>query len=146
MSLFGTPKEQETQLHLRDDWSFEFRRLDIENSSLLERNQRGEVPRAWVFPHKLRKRFDGIQKIRRGMLLVSCDRDIIFDPFGQMPDVEKPEQGEKLDKPFIQRIAEATIYDHARKARGVTVMDKVVLFVGVVMIILAVAIAIRVAI
>lgn len=142
---FGVPKEKRTQLYFRDDGGFQFRPLDIENTFLVERGKGKEVNKAWMLRYKLLKRFNGFKNISADMVTVSYARDIVFDPFRQLNDSEKPEKGKALIKDFIKKIAEAICYQHERTAKGSTFTDKITLYLGITMVLLALGIGIKAA-
>ena len=144
-SIFGTPKEQGTQLYFRDDVGFQFRKLDIEDTFLVEKNSQKEATKAWMLRYKLLRRFDGFKGIGADMVTVSYARDIVFDPFRQLNESEKPEKGKALIKDFVKKIAEAKCYQHERTAKGSTLAEKVVVYMGIVMILLALAMGIKAA-
>ena len=105
---------------------------------------RKEIVMAWMMPYKLLKRFDGWGKVGADMVTVSFARDIVFDPFGELSGGEKPIKGADLRKDFVRKIAESTVYRHRQQAKGSLIMDKVTTFLGVVVILLALAIGLKV--
>ena len=145
MNLFGVPKEKRTQLYFRDDGSFIFRKLDIEDGFLVEKNKSGEIIKAWMMRYKLLKRFDGYGNIGADMVTISYARDIVFDPFSQLKDSETPGKGNSLIKDFVRNIAEAKCYRHEMSAKGSLFADKIVIYMGVVMVLLALGIGVKVA-
>lgn len=145
MNPFGIPKEQRTQLYFRDDGGFQFRKLDIMDTFLVEKNNNKEATKAWMMRYKLLKRFNGFKNIGADMVTISYARDIVFDPFGQLTDSEAPEKGKKLTKDFIKKIAEAKCYQHERDAKGSSFVEKITLFLGITMVLLALAIGIKAA-
>lgn len=145
MSLLGTPKEQRTQLYIRDDGTFIFRKLDIEDGFLVERNAKKEIVKAWMMRYKLLKRFDGYGNIGADMVTISFARDIVFDPFNQLNDSEKPDKGAELIKDFVRKIAEAKCYRHEREAKGSVLADKIVWFMGITMVMLGLALGAKAA-
>ena len=144
MKIFGPPKERRTQLYFRDDGGFIFRKLDIEDAFLVEK-QNKEITKAWMMRYKLLKVFNGFKKIGADMVTISFARDIVFDPFNQLATSEKPERGASLTKDFVRKIAEAKCYTHEQKAKGSLLIDKLVLFLGFTMVLLALGIGIVVA-
>lgn len=145
MNLFGIPKEKGTQLYFRDDGGFQFRKLDIEDTFLVEKNSDNVAIKAWMMKYKLLKRFNGFGNIGADMVTVSYGRDIVFDPFNQLNKGEKPEKGKNLIKDFVKKIATAKCYQHERTAKGSIFTDKVTLFLGLTMVLLALAIGIKAA-
>lgn len=148
MSIFnmgGTPKERRTQLYFRDDGAFQFRQLDIEDGFLVERNAKKEITKAWMMKYGLLLRFNGFKNIKKDMITPSFGRDIIFDPHDKLGTGEKPEKGNKIIKSFITKIATAKCYRHEQKAKGNLMIDKMVLFMGFTMLLLAIGIGLKVA-
>jgi len=145
LNIWGIPKEKRTQLYFRDDGNFIFRKLDIEDGFLVEKNKQGEVIKAWMMRYKLLKRFDGYGSIGADMVTVSFARDIVFDPFDQLKDSEKPDKGANLIKDFVRKIAEAKCYRHEMTAKGSLLAEKIVVFMGATMVLLALGIGIKVA-
>lgn len=145
MHILGPPKERRTQLYFRDDGGFMFRKLDIEDGFLVEKNSDKEISKAWMMRYKLLKHFNGFKKIGADMVTLSFARDIVFDPFGQLATEEKPEKGASLVKDFVQKIAEAKCYKHEQKAKGSLLIDKLVIFMGTIGVLLAIGIGIVVA-
>ena len=125
--MLGTPKEQRTQLYFRDDGAFQFRKLDVEEGFLVEKSK-GEIIKAWLMRYKLLKRFDGYKSISADMVTLSFARDIVFDPFNQLKEGEKPDKGAELVKGFVRKIAEAKCYKHEQTAKGSLFIDKLVVF------------------
>jgi hypothetical protein len=126
-------KPKRTQLHFRDDGQFQFRKLDILDGFLVEKEQE-LVVKAWLLFYKLQKRFKGYKKIGSDMVTVSYDRDIVLDTFGQLKDAEKPEKGANLKKDFVSKIATAKCYKHEHGGKKKTLMDKMVMFFGIAMV------------
>ena len=145
MNLFGTPKERGTQLYFRDDGGFLFRKLDIVDGFVVDRNKSGEAVKAWMMKYKLLKRFDGYKGVGADMVTISYARDIVYDPFGQLKDREKPDKGDSLIKDFICKISTAICYKHERTAKGSVFAEKIVLFMGATMVLLALGIGVKVA-
>ena len=121
--------QKRTQLHFRDDGMFEFRKLEIEDGFLAEKQQQ-MVTAAWLMIYKLQKRFRGYGKIGSDMVTISFDRDIVLDPFDQLSDAEKPEKGNDLKKKFVKNIATAKCYRHEHGKKPKTLMDKLVMYMG----------------
>ena len=144
-TLLGTPKEQRTQLYFRDDGGFIFRKLDIEDGFLVEKNKKKEITKAWMMRYKLLKRFDGYGNVGADMVTISFARDIVFDPFGQLNDSEKPDKGASLIKEFVRKIAEAKCYRHELDAKGSVFAERIVGFMGVTIVLLGIGILIRIA-
>lgn len=130
-------KERRTQVLFRDDGTFEIRKLDVLDSFLVEKDNNGNIIRAWLMPYKLLKRFDGYKSMSADMVTLSGERDIVLDLFNELKDSEKPggdesgkTVGEKLNK-FIGRVAASTCYRIERTAKPHSQLDKVVTFLGI---------------
>lgn len=143
MNLLGVPRERGCQLYFRDDGPFHFRMLDIDDASLVAKTQSGEASMAWQLHYKLLKQFVGFKKIAANMVTISFGRDIVLDIFSQLKDHEKPEKGEKRVKTFVTRIAEAKCYQHEKSQQGLLFMDKMTIFLGLTMVLLAIGMGIK---
>lgn len=146
MKLFhlGPPEEKRTQLYFRDDGGFLFRKLLVEDTFLVEKTNAQETNKAWMMRYKLLKRFDGFKNIGADMVTISYARDIVFDPFRQLNQSEKLEKGKQLVKGFVKKIAEAKCYQHERSAKGSLFAEKIMLYLGICIVVLALAFAIKV--
>lgn len=86
-------QERRTQLHFIDDGTFEFRKLDIEDTFLVERNKDGDIVRGWKHFYRNQFPFAGYKGIPRDQVTLSFDRDIILDPYGLSEnDKDNPEK------------------------------------------------------
>lgn len=141
--MFGIkPQERGTQLHFYDDSTFEFRKQLIEDSFLVEKDQRNNITRAWVMYFKLLKRFPGFKNIDSGMVTLSYGRNIVLDPFGQLSDSEKPMEKGKFKLAFIEQVAESKCYQHEQKAKTSLVADKLTIFMGTLALLFGIVIGI----
>ena len=134
--------ERGTQLHFFDDGTFEFRKLPIEDSFLVEKDAHNSITRAWVMYFKLLKRFPGFKNIDSGMVTLSYGRNIVLDPFYQLSENEKPVEKGKFKTTFIQQVAESKCYQHEQKAKPSLVGDKLTIFMGTLVILLGLAVGI----
>jgi len=139
LGLLGIGKEHCQQLHFRDDRSFIFRKLPIENTFVLEKQ--GEATKAaWMMPYRVLKRFNGHKGIRPGMVLISYNRDIILDKWGQVGASDKPEAGKGLIKDTIAQIATGVFYQHETGKKRSSV-DRMIMFLGSLMMLFGFVIA-----
>lgn len=138
----GNPKERRTQLYFRDDGTFEFRKLDIEDSFLVDKDTKGSIIRAWIMYFKLLKRFPGFKNIGADMVTISYSRNTIYDLFGQLTKEETPTLEGKLKDGFVKRVAESKCYQHEQKAASGLIMDKLTMFLGTLMILLGLSLGI----
>jgi len=95
-NILGTPKERRTQLHFRDDGTFEFRRLEIEDTFLIERKG-DEIIRGWKHLYRNQFPFAGYKSIKADQVTLSFDRDIILDPYNLVEgDEDNPAESAKM--------------------------------------------------
>lgn len=128
--IFGTPKESRTQLFFRDDGKFQFRKLLIEDTFLVEKVA-GEIVKGWKHFFQLQFPFAGMKGIAADMVTLGGSRDIILDPYGLVGDNEKPDKNKKINEnPWITEIAESRIYKHATKKPSMQIYDKITLVLG----------------
>lgn len=129
-SIFGPPKEQRTQLYFRDDGKFQFRKLLIEDTFLVEKVQ-GDIVKGWKHFFQLQFPFAGIKGIAADMVTLGGSRDIILDPYGIVGDADKPDKNKKINEnSWITEIAESRIYKHATKKPSMQIWDKITLVLG----------------
>jgi len=136
MGLFSETKERRTQVLIRDDGTFQIRKLNVLDSFLVEKDNNDNIIRAWLMPYKLLKRFDGYKNMSADMVTLSGERDIILDLFDELNIADKPGGGEsgktmqeKIAK-FIGRVAASTCYRIERTAKPKSSLDKVVNYLG----------------
>lgn len=85
-NIFGTnQKDNRTQLHFRDEGTFEFRTLPIEDTFLVEK-VKDEIVRGWKHFYRNQFPFPGYKGMRSDLVTLSYDRDIILDPYGLVND------------------------------------------------------------
>lgn len=144
MGILGEKKERGIQLKIRDDGDFVFRELDIIDSFLVEYDGQNNAKKAWMMPFKLLKNFNGLKGVfKAGRVIVSYERDIVYDPYNQLGPGEKPEQGREIKKKYVTKIAEGKCYQHEHSHKTSFFMDKFVIFLGCTCLILALAIGIQ---
>jgi len=146
MKLFewGPPAEKRTQLYFRDDGGFLFRKLLVEDTFLVEKTKNDEANKAWMMRYKLLKRFDGFKNIGADMVTISYARDIVFDAFSQLAQNEKLEKGKHIVKDFVKKIAEAKCYQHERSAKGSLFAEKIMMYLGICIVVLALSFGLKV--
>ena len=92
MHLFNSiPKEKRTQLFFRSDGKFEFRRMELEDAMIVEKNKDGEIISGWPHFYQAQYPFPGYKNIPADMVTLSHARDIILDPHKLVPIDELPE-------------------------------------------------------
>lgn len=138
-SFTGNPVEKGKVFHHRDDGAFQFIERHIEDNALIEKGNNDMWVKAWALFFKLEKDFAGYKNLKPGRVTVTYGRDIIFDPFGELGEEEKPEKGRQLIKKFIAAEAEAKCYKHEKAPTESLVFNKAVWFIGSVMVILGLA-------
>lgn len=93
----GEPKERRTQLYFRDDNAFQFRRLDIEDTFLVEKDKDGEIIKGWKHFYRNQFPFEGYKGIKRDQVTLSYGRDIILDPYKLIEkDEDNPQKRTKM--------------------------------------------------
>lgn len=140
MGLFGAPKEKGLQLYFRDDGRFIFRRLELEDTFLEEKNNEHVIIRGWKHFFKNQFPFAGYKGIKPGMVTLSCGRDVVLDPYDLVPDTEKPDKGTKeLIKPIVRATNIVKWLVEVGNARRLKLMakraknvatDRIILFLG----------------
>jgi len=148
--LTGTPREKGVQMLIRDDGTFLFRNMPIEDKSLIEKDGNGQPLAAYELNQTLLKDFKGTKTkgmtLPPGPLTVSYIRDIRYDPMNETHDVNEKEKGAgKLNKTFVKDRAEAKIYQHAKKPPTNILFNKAVVMLGIVTILLALALGAKAA-
>jgi hypothetical protein len=97
MGIFGGDLvEKALQLYFRDDLRFVFRRLELEDTFLEQRNKDKTIVKGWKHFYKNQFPFVGYKNIPAGMVTLSFGRDVILDPYGLVPEAEKPDKGIKI--------------------------------------------------
>lgn len=141
MNIFGLAKEKRTQLYLRDDGKFLFRKLFIQDTFMVEKKG-DDVIKGWKHFFKLQFPFAGYKKMKPDMVTLGYDRDIILDPFGIVKDADKPDKHRAInDNKFITDIAETQRYKHQAKPGTQLLLNKVTIFLGVATLLIVLAIA-----
>lgn len=126
-----------------NDNTFEFKKLPVKDSSVLIK--KGEdILAAYPLLNKCVMPFVGMTGIKRGRVLVACESDIIFDVFSRLADEEKPEKGPGLVKKWIQKKAETVRYRHQAKPKVSTILNKIIVFLGVGLLFMALGLFIAV--
>ena len=139
-SITGVAKEKGLQMLIRDDGTFLFRFMPIEDKSLIEKDGNGQQLAAYELNQTLLKDFKGNKAIslKEGPLTVSYIRDIRFDPMEETTDINVKEKGSgKLNKSFVTDRAESKMYQHAKKPPTNILFNKAVIFLGAIAVILA---------
>lgn len=130
-SIFGAPKERRTQLILRDDGKFEFRKLRIIDTFMVL--LKGDVVlKGWKHFYRLQFPFAGYKSIRPDMVTIAYDRDIILDPFNIIKEGDKPGKNKPINEnKWISDVAETQRYKHQSKPSKQLLLGKVTLFLGI---------------
>lgn len=141
--LLGPPKEKRTQLLFRDDGKFIFRKLEIEDTFLVEKMNK-EIIKGWKHFFKLQFPFPGLKGIPADMVTLAFDRDIILDPYGIVDDKDKPDKHKKIDEnDWITDVADGQRYKAQNKPGNMLMLDKITLMLGGMTTIIVLAIAAR---
>ena len=134
------------QLFFDDDNTFMFIKRRMEFACLVEMS--GElVKRAWKHFFSTQKNFPGYKKIPAGTVTLSSARDIILDPFNQVPAGEsitqKPGSVPESIKKWIAKVAENQRFLYRGKRRSTTISEWVIIGELCVFIMFALAIVAR---
>lgn len=135
----GTITEYKTQLMIFDDSSFEFRKMPMEDTCMVEKKN-GEIDRAWAHFYSSEFNFDGYKGIHADSVTLGFNRDFILDPFDRVkeattPSGGKPKKDESAIKNWTKEIAEGQRYKVMNKPGNMLLVNKITIFLGVGMII-----------
>ncbi len=130
-NIFGAPKEQRTQLFLRDDGKFEFRKMRIIDTFMVL--IKGDlVLKGWKHFYRLQFPFAGYKGIKPDMVTLAYDRDIILDPFGIIREGDKPAKNMPINEnKWISDVAETQRYKHQSKPTKQLLLARATLFLGI---------------
>ena len=129
-NMIGVPKEQRTQLFLRDYGKLQFRKMRIKDTFMVIMKG-AEVVKGWKHFYKLQFPFPGYRHIKPDMVTLAFDRDIILDPFGIMKDGDKPTKNVPINQnKWISDVAEAARYRHQSHPAKAFMTDRLMLFLG----------------
>jgi len=128
--IFGTPKEKRTQLYFRDDGKATFRKLYVEDASMIEKDKNGKFLKGWRHFYKLQFRFDGFKSISGDLVTLAFDRHYVLDPFKILSEKEKPAMDSKLDGPAITQVAKSRCYKIDVTTKGGTYTNAIIIFCG----------------
>jgi hypothetical protein len=141
MGVFGSEQEQRTQLHFRDDGRFEFRKMKMEATFLIEKLD-DQIVKGWKHLFKNQYPFPGYKKMGADLITLSYDRDLILDPYGVVTEEElptkdkKPEQGKHTQpmKEWLVSVGNAQRLKIMAKPSGSTLADKLTIFMGIALV------------
>lgn len=120
----GKPKEQKTTLHIHDDDSIEFRKLEIDFTCLIERVQK-RIVAAYKHFYKLEYDFEGYKALSAGKITITNTRDVITDLFGNIDEgKDKIKKGVELDRPWISNISKSAFYKVKAQKAPSLLMDR----------------------
>jgi len=143
---FGTVKEKRTQLYFPDYGGFQFRKLALEDSCLVEKNGKKEIVKAWKHFYCAQIPFSGFKKIHADMVTLGFDRDFILDLFNKVPvqtnSSGKPDKSEESIKKWTAQVAESQRYKVMTHPGGMLPMDKIIAWLGVALVIMAISLGI----
>ena len=116
--------EKKTQLYLRDDNKFEFRKLPLEFSCLLEKKGQ-DIKRAWRHSYSGQYAFPGYKNISADTVTLGFARDIFLDLHGKIPETDDTTGKPKKEKIFdwIAKIATNQRQIYRAKIQTYTVHD-----------------------
>ncbi len=129
-NLFGTPKEKGTQLYFRDDARATFRKLPIEDASMVQKDKDGNMVAGWVYHYKKLFDFLGYKSIPAGKLTLAFNRSPDLEYCDMLEKDEKFPKDGKLDSPYVSRIAADRCYKIDSSTKGNSSVNKVIMFFG----------------
>lgn len=130
---FGPPKEKRTQLFFRDDGKFQFRKLELEDTFLVEKNKDDVVQKGWKHFYRNQFPFEGYKGIPADMVTMSFARDVLLDPYDLVETRDKPDKGKGLVSEVISWLVEVGTMRRLKmiaKRGKISTYDKIVLFLG----------------
>jgi hypothetical protein len=134
MSIFGTPKESRTQLLFRDDGKFIFRKLEVEDTFLQEKNKDNVIVKGWKHFYKLQFPFPGGQGVKADMVTLSFSRDVVLDPYNLIDYRDIPDNKGNPAKVGIAQwlvdVGQARRLKMIVKRGKGSIYDKITLFLG----------------
>ena len=136
MGIFAKSSQgQVRQFIAHDDHSLAIRNLPVDEGFVVEKKD-GKTVAAWLHFHEQDIECTGYKGVPPGEIVLSCARDILWDPYDRVPDSENPTTGKPIDAGF------RTMQDYSRKVaqsqqdridiKGgtTTIMDKIVWMLG----------------
>lgn len=134
-NILGTASEKRTQLFIRDDGKLTFRRLDIMDASIVEKDKNKKPVKGWMDKYKMLFPFDGYRNIPAGSVSIGFDRSPLLDIWGILEDEEKLPVNAGLKHPLIQDVARNRMYKIDTTAKPNKMNDYIAIFCGAGMII-----------
>ena len=132
-TMFAGP-EKRWQLYIRDDGSYEFRRLEVKDGFLIERKGT-QVIRAWPWLNSLAVPFAGDgKKVPAGYIQIAYARDIVLDPFGQLTAEESPGKDANAVKDWVSRTFESQRYKRVQEEQKKSTFSGVQVYIQVAVI------------
>jgi hypothetical protein len=120
--------EKKGDIHFRDDNKFQFRKMLMENSCLVEKVSDKYITGYKHF-YSCEVPFPGYKSIPSGQYILTYNRDIILDLFNKVPEGEnlsnKPKNGRDNLKKWISQIAENQRHIYRSKPKSSTMTDKI---------------------
>jgi hypothetical protein len=129
-NILGTPKEKRMQFFFRDDARATFRKLDIMDASVVEKDNNNKEIKGWADYYKMLFYFRGYRGIPAGALSLAFDRSPILDNWDILNDEEKLPKNTAMDHPHLQNIAKSRMYKIDTTAKGGIYANKVIIFCG----------------
>lgn len=115
-------KEQKTQLFIRDDGKFQFRKMQLQYGCLIERKNE-KIERAWRHSYVGEYNFHGYKNIAADRVTLGYSRDIFLDPHNKIPMTDDTTGKPKDIKKWIGGIAENMRFVYRAKVQGRTMND-----------------------
>lgn len=130
----GAPKEKRTQLFFRDDGRVEFRKLEIEDTILVIK-QDNQIVRGWKHLLNNQFPFPGYKNIGADMVTLSYDRGRILDPYHIVTDAKADaKQQAKKEEEWLVSVGEARTLKILSKPTKNTLMNRMITYLGITLI------------
>jgi len=144
MGIFQQVDSRKVILFHSDD-SFETLNLPVHDGSIVIKKN-DTIVKGWPIINKLmlkvKKDTLGYKKSER--IMVINDSDIIEDLFNVLKPDEKPQAGPGLVKEYVKNKGEAVLYRHQAKPKSTTILNRIVMFLGIALVIFCFIILIKV--
>ena len=146
MGLLTSSEEKRTQLYFRDDRKFQFRKMPLEHSCIVEKVD-GKYKRAWKHFYNAEIPFSGYKNTSGDSVTLGYSRDIILDPYNKIKTGETPSEKPKTDtkslKEWISKIATNMRHIYSTKRETRTTGDVIFWLITGIDVVLIIGWAIR---
>lgn len=125
-----------TQLYVRDDGRFCFRKLKVYKIALVIKKA-DRIIDAWLHRYNNQFAFPGFNNIPGDMVTISTQRDILYDPFNVVSNADKPdpEKNGVASQDYITQVFDASVRE-AQKQKPKGLMGDKLTYAGIAVIVL----------